>query len=72
MLRIRPLWESLYAAGRYTLFQNFEMNLLAADRFAEREEPYVVLALAGPKMSIKFPIYLLLIEGKERTNFFKF
>jgi len=42
MLRIRPLWESLYAAGRYTLFQNFELNLLAAERFAEREEPYVV------------------------------
>ena len=42
MLRIRPLWESLYSAGRYTLFQNFELNLLAADRFAEREEPYVV------------------------------
>ena len=44
MLRIRPLWESLYAGGRYTLFQNFELNLLAAERFAEREEPYVVCA----------------------------
>ena len=42
MLRIQPLWESLYSAGRYTLFQNFELNLLAADRFAEREEPHVV------------------------------
>ena len=28
--------------GTYTVFQNFELNLLAAARFAEREEPYVV------------------------------
>lgn len=42
MLRIRPLWESLYAAGRYTLFQSFELNLLAARMFAEREVPYVI------------------------------
>ncbi len=44
MLRIRPLWEELCADGRYTVFQNFELNLLAAARFAEREEPYVVCA----------------------------
>ena len=44
MPRIRPLWEELYAGGRYTLFQNFELNLLAAKRFAEREEPYVICA----------------------------
>jgi CelD/BcsL family acetyltransferase involved in cellulose biosynthesis len=42
MLRIRPLWEELCAEGRYTVFQNFELNLLAAARFADREEPYVV------------------------------
>jgi len=42
MLRIRPLWEALRAAGKYTVFQSFDLNLLAADRFAEREEPYVV------------------------------
>jgi len=42
MLRIRPLWEELCADGLYTVFQNFELNLLAADRFAKREEPYVV------------------------------
>jgi CelD/BcsL family acetyltransferase involved in cellulose biosynthesis len=44
MLRIRPLWEELYADGRYTVFQSFELNLLAAKQFAEREEPYVVCA----------------------------
>lgn len=42
MLRIRPLWEELYTAGPYTLFQSFELNLLAARMFAEREVPYVV------------------------------
>ncbi len=44
MLWARPLWESLCTAGRYTVFQNFDLNLLAAARFAEREEPYVVCA----------------------------
>ena len=44
MMRIHPLWESLYAPGQYTVFQSFELNLLAAERFAEREEPYVVCA----------------------------
>jgi len=44
MLRIRPLWEELCADGRYTVFQNFELNVLAAARYADREEPYVVCA----------------------------
>jgi CelD/BcsL family acetyltransferase involved in cellulose biosynthesis len=44
MLPIRPLWETLYASGQYTVFQAFDLNLLAAERFAEREEPYVVCA----------------------------
>ena len=38
------MWESLYEAGDYTVFQSFDLNLLAAARFAEREEPYVVCA----------------------------
>lgn len=44
MLRIRPLWEALLTAGDYTVFQAFDLNLLAATRFAEREEPYVICA----------------------------
>ncbi|HEX9254070.1 MAG TPA: GNAT family N-acetyltransferase [Candidatus Angelobacter sp.] len=44
MLRIRPLWESLRESGKYTVFQNFNLNLLAAERFAEREEPFVICA----------------------------
>jgi len=42
VLRIRPLWESLREADDYTAFQSFDLNLLAAERFANREEPYVV------------------------------
>ena len=30
--------------GRYTVFQDFELNLLAAEQFADREEPYVICA----------------------------
>jgi len=44
LLWIRPLWEALRAAGKYTVFQSFDLNLLAADRFAEREEPFVICA----------------------------
>jgi CelD/BcsL family acetyltransferase involved in cellulose biosynthesis len=44
MMRIRPLWEELCAEGKYTVFQNFELNLLAVERFAKREEPYVICA----------------------------
>jgi CelD/BcsL family acetyltransferase involved in cellulose biosynthesis len=44
MLRIRSLWDSLCTAGKYTVFQSFDLNLLAAIRFAEREKLYVVCA----------------------------
>jgi CelD/BcsL family acetyltransferase involved in cellulose biosynthesis len=44
ILRIRPLWEKLCADRCYTVFQNFDLNLLAAARFADREESYVVCA----------------------------
>ena len=40
----RPLWERLCAAGNYTVFQSFDLNLLAAERFADREQPFVVCA----------------------------
>ena len=44
ILPLRRLWKSLCAAGNYTVFQSFDLNLLAARKFAEREEPYVVCA----------------------------
>ena len=44
LLQLRPIWESLYSTGRYTVFQDFWLNLLAAQRFYGREQPYVVYA----------------------------
>src|SRR6185437_13678646 len=41
--RLRPVWENLYRAYPSTLFQSFSWNRLAAEMFAGREEPYVVL-----------------------------
>ncbi|HEY1525716.1 MAG TPA: GNAT family N-acetyltransferase [Candidatus Angelobacter sp.] len=52
MLQIRPLWESLCADGRYTVFQSFDLNLLAAARFAEREGPYIVCAESSNSAAI--------------------
>jgi CelD/BcsL family acetyltransferase involved in cellulose biosynthesis len=45
--KLRPLWESLYAERRRTVFQNFDWNLLATRQFSDREEPFVVSAEAS-------------------------
>lgn len=42
--RIRPLWERLYSPEHQTAFQGFDLNLLAARHFAEREAPYIIAA----------------------------
>jgi CelD/BcsL family acetyltransferase involved in cellulose biosynthesis len=65
MLRVRPLWEPLYAGGRYTLFQSFELNLLAARMFSEREEPYVICAESEQGAAI-VPASLRLSDGTLR------
>jgi CelD/BcsL family acetyltransferase involved in cellulose biosynthesis len=44
MLQARPAWESILAEHPYTVFQRFDLNLLAAEIFAGREEPFVVCA----------------------------
>lgn len=36
------MWESIYTEGQSTIFQNFDWNLLAANAFSSREEPFVV------------------------------
>lgn len=42
--RLHPVWDRLYGASPApTLFQSFSWNRLAAQVFAAREEPYVVL-----------------------------
>jgi CelD/BcsL family acetyltransferase involved in cellulose biosynthesis len=47
MAGLRPLWESLCAHGRATIFQDFHWNLLAFTMFGAREQPWVVCARAS-------------------------
>jgi CelD/BcsL family acetyltransferase involved in cellulose biosynthesis len=65
MLRLRPLWERLYTAGNYTVFQGFGLNLLAAERFVDREEPYVVCA-ESPNGAAIVPAVLRQRDGTVR------
>src|SRR5690348_6133190 len=52
MQQLRPLWEHLCAAQPHTIFQDFELNLLAARMFAGREAPYIVCAETSYGMAI--------------------
>jgi len=52
MQQLRPLWEHLRAAQPHTIFQDFELNLLAARMFAGREAPYIVCAETSYGMAI--------------------
>jgi CelD/BcsL family acetyltransferase involved in cellulose biosynthesis len=47
LLQFRPLWESMCSGDSYTLFQKFDLNLLAARTFAAREQPVVICAEAS-------------------------
>lgn len=42
--RLRPTWERLYSPEHHTVFQDFRLNQLAAQHFADRESPFVVMA----------------------------
>lgn len=44
---VRSLWQSLCAAQPATIFQDFDLNLAAAEIFAGREQPFVVCAEAS-------------------------
>lgn len=44
MARLGPLWELLNSRRPTTIFQDFQLNLLAAQTFADREEPAIVWA----------------------------
>lgn len=43
-LQIRPKWEEIVKGGQFTIFQNFDLNLLAAQMFADREQPHIICA----------------------------
>jgi len=44
---LRSVWQSLCAAQPVTIFQDFDLNLAAAQIFAGREQPFVVCAEAS-------------------------
>ena len=50
--RLRSRWEWLESQGDYTLFQGYELNRRAAEWFAGRESPHVIVAESGAGMAI--------------------
>jgi CelD/BcsL family acetyltransferase involved in cellulose biosynthesis len=44
---IRPVWERILTVQSHTIFQNFDLNLLAGNFFAGREEPFILWAEAS-------------------------
>lgn len=47
LIKIEPLWRFLCSESDATVFQNFDLNLLAAQSFCGKEEPYVVAVEAS-------------------------
>lgn len=45
--KLRPFWERLCRPNSLTIFQQFELNRLAAELFADREQPFLVSAEAS-------------------------
>ena len=52
LLNLRPVWEELLPDSDCTVFQNFDLNLLAAKMFASREVPHVVCAMSDNGIAI--------------------
>lgn len=47
LVHVKPLWLSLLGRNNSTVFQNFDFNLLAAQLFAGREDPFIICAEAS-------------------------
>jgi CelD/BcsL family acetyltransferase involved in cellulose biosynthesis len=67
MLAIRPVWERLACAGRSTVFQDFDLNLLAARVFAKREAPYLICARTSYGEAV-VPAVLRDVDGSHRIG----
>jgi CelD/BcsL family acetyltransferase involved in cellulose biosynthesis len=52
LLEVRSRWESILSTQPRTIFQDFELNLLAARFFAKREQPMVICAEASHGVAI--------------------
>jgi CelD/BcsL family acetyltransferase involved in cellulose biosynthesis len=50
--KLRARWKAIYQEGRYTIFQDFDWNLLAARIFSDREVPFIVCAEASYGLAI--------------------
>lgn len=50
--RLQSRWQWLEAQGDYTLFQGYALNRQAAEWFAKRETPHVIVAETGSGMAI--------------------
>lgn len=50
--QLRPLWESIQHRGQGTVFQDFDWNLLAAQKFGQRDMPFVVSAISSYGVAI--------------------
>jgi CelD/BcsL family acetyltransferase involved in cellulose biosynthesis len=50
--RVQSRWRWLKAQGDYTVFQGYEVNRRAADWFAGRESPHVIVAESDSGMAI--------------------
>lgn len=50
--QLRRLWEFIRKQGQGTIFQSFDWNLLAAQKFNDREDPFVVVAEASYGVAI--------------------
>jgi len=50
--RLKSRWQWLESQDNYTLFQGYELNRRAAEWFAARECPHVILAECGSGMAI--------------------
>jgi CelD/BcsL family acetyltransferase involved in cellulose biosynthesis len=52
ILELRPVWEELIIDSGCTVFQNFDLNLLAAKMFAGREVPHVICVMDSRGIAI--------------------
>jgi CelD/BcsL family acetyltransferase involved in cellulose biosynthesis len=50
--KLHSRWQWLHAQGSYTIFQGYELNRRAAEWFAGRESPYVIVAESEAGMAI--------------------
>lgn len=74
LLNLRPVWEELLQDSDCTVFQDFDLNLLAARMFARREVPHVVCAVSNHGIAIlpaviRLRVMVLRMLGEELFDY---